>query len=517
MTLVLAAEMDGYEEMSVSQRMHAVVGGRLRGKVFNDPIHELIKLRPESVRCIDSQPFQRLRDLKQLGLSYYVFPGASHHRFEHSLGVAHLANRIAMHLKISQPDLGITESDLKVVEVAGLCHDLGHGPFSHVFDNEFLKQEGVEGWSHEVMSCEIFDMIVAEKGLLNDEMLTEEEVDRVKAMILAGAKGVLPEQTGREFLHQIVANGKNGLDVDKFDYLPRDARMCGISIGLNVNRLMQFSKVIDNEICYKWSEYHNVKQVYQTRLEMHQRVYGHRKARSVDLMVVDALRAANPVLKITDKIWDAKEFVKLDDTILKQIEFYGGYNPLWQLGDEDDSHILKAQSIIKRLRNRDLYRYCGECVIPTCEIESSKGSTGNWKPPNEQSIADLLPSGSRVGRDDIIVTSLRLNLTAGNSNPLDNVSFFDMYESTEKRVLKHSDMTALQLQNHEEHKLRVYSKKSDRKSCDDVQEAFERYVKEHFKDKEVMGTPRKQPTCDKLPNGSLANNSKKRKQLFGPA
>jgi hypothetical protein len=79
----------------------------------------------------------------------------------------------------------------------------------------------------------------------------------------------------------------------------------------------------------------------------------------------------------------------------------------------------------------------------------SKGSTGNWKPPNEQSIADLLPSGSRVGRDDIIVTSLRLNLTAGNSNPLDNVSFFDMYESTEKRVLKHSDMTALQLQNHE--------------------------------------------------------------------
>jgi HD superfamily phosphohydrolase len=137
-----------------------------------------------------------------------------------------------------------------------------------------------------------------------------------------------------------VANGKNGLDVDKFDYLPRDARMCGISIGLNVNRLMQFSKVhkppcrhlgssltpigivsvgrqifallgsylappqsestilvrlhlfgstfsafqhwlilqvIDNEICYKWSEYHNVKQVYQTRLEMHQRVYGHRR------------------------------------------------------------------------------------------------------------------------------------------------------------------------------------------------------------------------------------------------
>jgi len=95
-----------------------------------------------------------------------------------------------------------------------------------------------------------------------------------------------------------------------------------------------------------------------------------RKARSVDLMVVDALRAANPVLKILDKIWDAEEFVKLDDTILKQIEYYDRSNPWWRLGDEDDSHMLKAQSIIQRMRKRDLYKYCGECVIPTSEIHS---------------------------------------------------------------------------------------------------------------------------------------------------
>jgi len=79
----------------------------------------------------------------------------------------------------------------------------------------------------------------------------------------------------------------------------------------------------------------------------------------------------------------------------------------------------------------------------------SRGSTGTWEQPTEQEIVDLLPSGSGVGVEDIIVTSLKLNLTAGNSNPLDKVSFYDMYESTEKRVLKHSDMTALQLQNFE--------------------------------------------------------------------
>lgn len=80
-------------------------------------------------------------------------------------------------------------------------------------------------------------------------------------------------------------------------------------------------------------------------------------------MVVDALKAANPVLKITDRIWDPREFVKLDDTILRQIEHYGTFNPGWQLSDEDDSHILKAQAILRRLRNRDLYKVCGEWVI----------------------------------------------------------------------------------------------------------------------------------------------------------
>lgn len=98
------------------------------GKLLQDPIHGSMRLNPESTLIFDSRQFQRLRRLKQLGLTYMVFPGASHNRFEHSLGVAHLAQKFATHLyNVQRAELEIERRDLRLVELAGLCHDLGHG------------------------------------------------------------------------------------------------------------------------------------------------------------------------------------------------------------------------------------------------------------------------------------------------------------------------------------------------------------------------------------------------------
>ncbi|KAG8556413.1 hypothetical protein GDO81_018063 [Engystomops pustulosus] len=94
-------------------------------KVFNDPIHGHIELHPLLICIIDTPQFQRLRYIKQLGGQYYVFPGASHNRFEHSIGVSYLAGCLIEELRKRQPELEINERDVLSVQIAGLCHDLG--------------------------------------------------------------------------------------------------------------------------------------------------------------------------------------------------------------------------------------------------------------------------------------------------------------------------------------------------------------------------------------------------------
>ena len=107
-------------------------------KLIFDPVHNYIELDRELLDIIDTPEFQRLRNIKQLGIAYRVFIGASHNRFEHSIGVSYLCGLLLKNLKERQPELYITDRDILLVKIAGLCHDLGHACFSHFFDD--LKQ-----------------------------------------------------------------------------------------------------------------------------------------------------------------------------------------------------------------------------------------------------------------------------------------------------------------------------------------------------------------------------------------
>jgi HD superfamily phosphohydrolase len=107
---------------------------------------DYIKLSATAVAVLDTEHVQRLRNLKQLSCTYLVYPTAEHSRFAHSLGVSHLAHKALDLLRERQPELDITPQDLRQVELAGLCHDLGHGPFSHLFEARLLPRLGVEHW-----------------------------------------------------------------------------------------------------------------------------------------------------------------------------------------------------------------------------------------------------------------------------------------------------------------------------------------------------------------------------------
>jgi HD superfamily phosphohydrolase len=215
-------------------------------KVFNDPVHGHIELHPLMVRFMDTPQFQRLRYIKQLGGGYYVFPGASHNRFEHSIGVGYLAGELAETLQRKQRELDITDADVLCVKLAGLCHDLGHGPFSHLFDGKFIPKVLPERkWKHEVASVMMLDHLIEENGLMEEMMrygLDENDVTFIKELIIGAGKNANETPTtpprhdweykgrpeSKSFLYEIVANKRTEVDVDKWDYFARDCHHLGI-------------------------------------------------------------------------------------------------------------------------------------------------------------------------------------------------------------------------------------------------------------------------------------------------
>ncbi|CAB9514928.1 Deoxynucleoside triphosphate triphosphohydrolase SAMHD1 [Seminavis robusta] len=250
----------------------------------NDEVHQSIELCPVMKALIDTKVFQRLRHIRQLGTSEYLYNCATGNRFQHSLGVAHLAEMMCKNIKKEQPNLGATDKDVFCVKLAGLLHDVGHGPYSHLYecfrenmlpnylDNhpelkaayDDCKDLKIEGrWSHEDSSMLMIDTVLAELGLeidlrnmdhplkqigdgvdaatmrvfkppnQNNSVLTSRDWVFIKECIL-GKPLPLPgfdnkdfigrTEATKEWLYDIVSNRHSGLDVDKVDYFARDSR-----------------------------------------------------------------------------------------------------------------------------------------------------------------------------------------------------------------------------------------------------------------------------------------------------
>mmetsp|Transcript_27966 Transcript_27966/g.32248 ORF Transcript_27966/g.32248 Transcript_27966/m.32248 type:complete len:759 (-) Transcript_27966:278-2554(-) len=253
----------------------------------NDTVHTSIELCALMRTIVDTEFFQRLRKLKQLGVTEHVYVNATHNRFEHSLGVAHLCHRRTQNLKQCQPQLGITEKDVMCVAIAGLCHDLGHGPFSHIYDGQFLSQVREKerlreigdkskipalpvNWAHEEASLMMIDAILASHGMeidkncldkplkqigdgldaryyglpplsvddtepfAPDRVLTSRDWIFIKECIMGQPLDDASQYVGRphlEFLYDIVSNPHSGMDDDKVDYFARDQKQCHNTSG----------------------------------------------------------------------------------------------------------------------------------------------------------------------------------------------------------------------------------------------------------------------------------------------
>ncbi|EGO30167.1 hypothetical protein SERLADRAFT_358952 [Serpula lacrymans var. lacrymans S7.9] len=399
-----------------------------------------------SSHIFNRKHFQRLRLIKQLGVSYYVWPGASHNRFEHCLGVGHLARRMVEHIKSSQPSLGINDHHIKCIELAGLCHDLGHGPWSHVWDGLFIpKALNGKRWKHEDASELMFDHMIKEYRL----KITPKEATFIKALI-AGDTTRCEEGKDFPFLFEIVANKRNGIDVDKFDYIARDCHAIGEKGNLSLTRLIHSARVINNQICYGIKDAEQIYELCYTRFSLHKRIYNHKTAKAIEYMVIDALLAAEPIMKFAEQIDKPDRYVFLTDDILSRIEM------------TTDEELQPSRDIIERIRTRDLYKLvdfkvfswefrnrCQEYITPERIVEAA-----HFSPPPGADKLDL----EELTPEDIIVNLSPMHYGMQERNPLDFVRFYSKRNPNICRPAEPGDISLLMPSSFAEVLLRIYTK-----------------------------------------------------------
>lgn len=236
-------------------------------KIFNDPVHGFITIPHELIFDIIEHPyFQRLRRIKQLALSDYVYPGAIHTRFHHALGAFHLMRRALAILKLKGNK--ITEKEELAAEIAILLHDIGHGPFSHT-----LEKYLITGVHHEDIS-----KIYLHK--LNEHFKGK----------LSLAIEIFEGTYKKKFLHQLVSSQ---LDVDRLDYLSRDAFFTGVNEGaISYERIIEMMNVRNDELVVEQKGIYSIESFIIARRLMYWQVYLHKTVLCVEQMLVKAIERA---------------------------------------------------------------------------------------------------------------------------------------------------------------------------------------------------------------------------------
>uniref|UniRef100_A0A672K3I6 HD/PDEase domain-containing protein n=1 Tax=Sinocyclocheilus grahami TaxID=75366 RepID=A0A672K3I6_SINGR len=396
--------------------------------IFNDPIHGHMELHPLLVKIIDTPQFQRLRHIKQLGGTYLVYPGASHNRFEHSLGVAYLAGRLVKVLHNNQPELKITKQDFLCVQIAGLCHDLGHGPFSHVFDGLVIPQakriKQLRGKCQYEMKSNKKDLRTCMFPLILLHFDTQNSSYCIYFSVQWTYKG---RDEDKSFLYEIVANKQNGIDVDKWDYFARDCHHLGIRNSFDHQRLLKFARVCEvsgrKHICFRDKEADNVYDMFRTRYTLHRQAYQHKICNIIeDILVVMCLRTYE-ITCFIDANNDTS--VLLSDEIFEQI-----------LSSTADN-LKKSRDILNKIVRRKLPKFVGEARLtennPTVSLNAEGLPVYVSYIPNTSHLLSYL---HKLAISSLLIQVVDLDHGMKDKNPIEKVFFYSKRKPNEASPIK---------------------------------------------------------------------------------
>ncbi|XP_063442166.1 deoxynucleoside triphosphate triphosphohydrolase SAMHD1-like [Mytilus trossulus] len=460
---------------------------RNMSKILNDPIHGTIELDPLLIKIIDTPQFQRLRNIKQLGGCYFVYPSASHNRFEHSIGTCFLAGKLAcqlqkqLHLDIEKlgeddddekkmyvdklKEAIMTDDDKLCIEIAGLCHDIGHGPYSHLFDRLFLKammekDQKTKKWT--VCFYNFNGYFITSNPKITHTIFVYKIIRKNGFFILHVDNFVFQNEKvdeARYYMYEIVANKRNEIDVDKMDYFARDCHGLGMKSNFDHLRYISQCRVMfssdkpdETTIAVRDKEEYNLYELFHTRIGLYRRAYFHKATKAVELMLTDVLVKANNHLTFKNNegkeiqmstAWNHPEvYEKLTDNVFEAI----------LLKEDPTAEMQKAQKLINNVYKRKLYKLVDE----TLPVETIK--------TEEKRMKELLLK-TGLTDDDFAVQKVTYSYGKGRDNPITSVYFYSKDNDTDCFPKTKSKKTSLFLPDiFQEEVLRIYSKNS--KNCD---------------------------------------------------
>lgn len=443
-----------------------------KSKIFKDVIHDSIEVTLIANSIIDTKIFQRLRNLHQLGVCYFVFINANHSRFEHSIGTYFLAGQLLKNIIINSDHHEINKAIVKVtfiknyllkkfnlndsqeninflinykknllddyiielIKIAGLIHDLGHGPYSHLFDDWLSSISSLQNNKfihHEYRSIALLKYIVDSTSLVNNN-----KTYFIKDFIDKNAFNFIAElinptvNTPNNFIFQIISNNLNGLDVDKLDYLYRDSFYLGAGLQFDLSRIISHIKIINCNLCYPEKISYDIYKVYRTRYDLHKQYYNHKTVVSIEYIIKNILQRIDIIINISSSLLnnDLTKFIELMDTfiftttfILK--EFNDMYCKFQKEIDEIDNYIDK-------LNNRKIYK----CIF--------SGSYNVNENINQDLITNNLIKDNSYDINKIILIKLKIGLLGGDKNhPFDNLYFYD--KNNNSHILEKNKITNL--------------------------------------------------------------------------
>eukprot|EP00588_Corethron_pennatum_P023401 CAMPEP_0194332306 /NCGR_PEP_ID=MMETSP0171-20130528/58703_1 /TAXON_ID=218684 /ORGANISM="Corethron pennatum, Strain L29A3" /LENGTH=663 /DNA_ID=CAMNT_0039094095 /DNA_START=210 /DNA_END=2202 /DNA_ORIENTATION=+ len=452
--------------------------GPIKGTLTKCMTHGFVDLDPLTLAVMDTAPVQRLSGLLQLGCCRHVYKDATHTRFQHSVGVAYLARITCLSLRENQPLLGITDVDVACVALAGLVHDLGHGPFSHMYEGEVQKRArkkegcGAPPFCHEEASLMMFDFLLKNLGLAENleeldlplkqvgdgidadsfgvktsnrpgslTALHSRDIVFIKECILGGPLPGSNKFRGRgvdkEFLYDIVANRHSGLDVDKLDYYMRDTQHC-IEDKADFSLLIKEIRVARAR-CPNPTKCHECRSstdgpkehlmavwprklvvttmnFFKKRLELHKNIYTHRKTKAVEFMIVDILEMAMPYFKPAKLKFHSVLGAASDPEAYINLKD----DILTAILFKEMKELKPAQDLIERLNSRDLYKF-----VKSLPMRDDKPNLERYWNMDENEIVEGIVSAASVAleRWDVIVEKLQIHHGKKDKNPVDYIRF----------------------------------------------------------------------------------------------